>query len=89
MAEGLTELVTTINQLLLWWFIIILLVIVVFQVSIYYLCPYSSFLLNVVARQQVAHLAIQNTQLVEIQKSKILKGEGMGPFQSLKCIFKT
>lgn len=59
---------------------------VVLIVSLYYLSPYSSFLLNIFAKQQAAYFAMQDPQLVEIQKSKILKGEGMGPFPCLNFI---
>ena len=103
MAEGLIEMfpdlplevaikqVEAINRLtilLLYLFIVILIVSIIFTVSLYYLSPYSSFLLNMFAKQQAAYFAMQDTQLVEIQKHKILKGEGMGPFPCLNIILK-
>lgn len=59
---------------------------IVLIVSLYYLSLYSSFLLNIFAKQQTAYFVMQYTQLIEIQKSKILKGEEMGPFPCLNFI---
>lgn len=80
------EAINQITILLLYLFIGSLIASIVFIVSLYYLSPYSSFLLNMFAKQQAAYFAMQDTRLVEIQKSKILKGEGMGPFPCLNII---
>ena len=49
----------------------------------YHFSPYSSILLHIFAKQQAAYYATQDTQFVEMQKIKILKGQGVGPFPGL------